>query len=129
LCTSVAYPANGAPPLDDGQIVEIAEAIDFQQTQTGRLATIRASDPDVHTFAEDLLASHRQEKQAWHGEDADDAQLGAATTGERDRVLTSRPRGRRIVRGEEEAPWPPPPSAYDEHRASSWAPGTSRATW
>jgi len=54
----------GAPPLDDGQIAEIAQAIDFQQTQTGQLATRRASDPDVRALAEELLADSHEEQRA-----------------------------------------------------------------
>ena len=48
--------------LDDGQIAEIAEAVDVQQTQTARLAASRASDPDVRAFAGDLLADHQREQ-------------------------------------------------------------------
>ncbi|MGA7123625.1 MAG: DUF4142 domain-containing protein [Polyangiaceae bacterium] len=53
-----------ATPLDDGQIAEIAEAIDFQQARTARLATSSASDPEVRAFAGGLLLDHEEEQQS-----------------------------------------------------------------
>lgn len=38
--------------------------MEIQETQTARLAASRASDPEVRTFAEELLAAHPQEQQA-----------------------------------------------------------------
>jgi predicted outer membrane protein len=64
-CTPASRPPpTGEAPLADGQIAEIDEAVDYQQTQTARLAAGRASDRDVHAFADELLADHGQEQRA-----------------------------------------------------------------
>jgi putative membrane protein len=51
-------------PLDDGQIAEVVNAMDVEQTRTAELAASRASDPGVRSFADELLADHKQEHQA-----------------------------------------------------------------
>jgi predicted outer membrane protein len=49
-------PSNpSAPPLDDGQIAEIVDAIDTQQIETAHLGVQHASDPEVRAFSQDLL--------------------------------------------------------------------------
>jgi predicted outer membrane protein len=42
-------------PIDDGQIAEVADAIDAQQVETARVAMDRSSDADVTRFARDLV--------------------------------------------------------------------------
>jgi putative membrane protein len=64
--TPAGAPGPGAPgaPLDDGQITEIVDTMDVQQIRTARLAVGRASDPQVRSYAQQVLADHRREQQA-----------------------------------------------------------------